>query len=108
MDMANLSNVNDSDFKSAVLDSDKTVVVDFWAEWCGPCKVLGPLLEQAAGEVPGVSVVKMNVDENVETPVQYGIRGIPTLIAFKNGEPVSSLVGMREKAELVEWLKSNA
>lgn len=106
--MANLSTVNDKEFADKVLGSKKTVVVDFWAEWCGPCKALGPVLEAAAGEVPDVAVVKMNVDENVETPVAYGIRGIPTLIAFKNGEPVSSLVGMRDKNELVEWLKAHA
>lgn len=101
-----VANVNDSDFKSNVLDSDGVVVVDFWAEWCGPCKALSPLLEQAATEVEGVTVVKMNVDENTDTPVQYGIRGIPTLIAFKGGEPVASLVGLREKAELVSWMQS--
>jgi len=106
--MANIENVNDGDFADKVLGSDKAVIVDFWAEWCGPCKALSPLLEQAAAEVPDVEVVKMNVDENVETPVQYGIRGIPTLIAFKGGEPVASLVGLREKGELVEWLKGVA
>lgn len=106
--MANLSAVNDKEFADKVLGNKKTVIVDFWAEWCGPCKALSPVLEAAAGEVPGVEVVKMNVDENVETPVTYGIRGIPTLLAFKNGEAVSSLVGMRDKNELVEWLKAQA
>jgi thioredoxin 1 len=101
-----VASVNDSEFKANVLDSDGVVVVDFWAEWCGPCKALSPLLEQAASEVEGVTVVKMNVDENTDTPVQYGIRGIPTLIAFKGGEPVASLVGLREKAELVSWMQS--
>ena len=104
--MANVASVNDSEFKTNVLDKDGVTVVDFWAEWCGPCKALSPLLEQAASEVEGVSVVKMNVDENTDTPVTYGIRGIPTLIAFKGGEPVASLVGLREKAELVSWLQS--
>jgi thioredoxin 1 len=104
--MANLTHVNDGDFETTVLKSSTPVVVDFWAEWCGPCKALSPILEQAAAEVDGVTVVKMNVDENLETPVQFGIRGIPTLIAFKDGQPVSSLVGLRDKAELVEWLKS--
>lgn len=101
-----VANVNDSEFKSSVLDSDGVVVVDFWAEWCGPCKALSPLLEQAASEVEGVTVVKMNVDDNTDTPVQYGIRGIPTLIAFKGGQPVASLVGLRDKAELVSWMES--
>ena len=101
-----VASVNDSEFKASVLDSDGVVVVDFWAEWCGPCKALSPLLEQAASEVNGVTVVKMNVDENTDTPVQYGIRGIPTLIAFKGGQPVASLVGLRDKAELVSWMES--
>lgn len=101
-----VASVNDNEFKSSVLDSDGVTVVDFWAEWCGPCKALSPLLEQAASEVEGVTVVKMNVDENTDTPVQYGIRGIPTLIAFKGGQPVASLVGLRDKAELVSWMES--
>jgi thioredoxin 1 len=101
-----VASVNDNEFKSNVLDSDGVVVVDFWAEWCGPCKALSPLLEQAASEVEGVTVVKMNVDDNTDTPVQYGIRGIPTLIAFKGGQPVASLVGLRDKAELVSWMES--
>lgn len=101
-----VASVNDSEFQSSVLDSDGVVVVDFWAEWCGPCKALSPLLEQAASEVEGVKVVKMNVDDNTDTPVQYGIRGIPTLIAFKGGQPVASLVGLRDKAELVSWMES--
>jgi thioredoxin 1 len=106
--MANVASVNDSEFKTSVLENDGVVVVDFWAEWCGPCKALSPLLEQAAGEVDGVTVVKMNVDENTDTPVTYGIRGIPTLMAFKDGEPVASLVGLREKSELVSWLNGLA
>lgn len=103
--MSKVSAVTDGDFKASVLDSKDVVVVDFWAEWCGPCKALSPLLEEAASEVKGVSVVKMNVDENMETPVQYGIRGIPTLMAFKGGEPVATLVGLRDKSELVSWLQ---
>ncbi|NBX85787.1 MAG: thioredoxin [Proteobacteria bacterium] len=104
--MAKVASVNDSEFEASVLKSDKPVVVDFWAEWCGPCKALSPLLEQAAAEVAGVKVMKMNVDENLETPVNYGIRGIPTLMVFKNGEPVDTLVGLRDKNELVKWLES--
>ena len=104
--MGSLKTVTDTDFEANVLQSDKPVVVDFWAEWCGPCKALSPVLESAAQNVTGISVVKMNVDENLETPVQYGIRGIPTLIAFKNGQPVSTLVGMQEQAKLEEWLKA--
>lgn len=103
-----LMNVNDGDFAAEVLQSDKPVVVDFWAEWCGPCKVLGPILEQVAGTQDAVKVVKLNVDENLETPVQYGIRGIPTMIAFKNGEAVSSMVGVQEPGQIADWLKSLA
>lgn len=104
--MGSLKTVTDTDFEANVLQSDKPVVVDFWAEWCGPCKALSPVLESAAQNVTGISVVKMNVDENLETPVQYGIRGIPTLIAFKNGQPVATLVGMQEQSKLEEWLKA--
>ena len=106
--MANLSSVSDTDFEAQVLHSSTPVVVDFWAEWCGPCKALSPVLESAAANVPGVKVVKMNVDENLEVPVQYGIRGIPTLIAFKGGQPVATLVGMQVAAVLEEWLRSQA
>jgi thioredoxin 1 len=102
--MSTLKTVTDTDFEANVLQNSKPVIVDFWAEWCGPCKALGPVLETAAQKIAGVEVVKMNVDENLETPVQYGIRGIPTLIAFKNGQPVSTLVGMQDQAKLEEWL----
>jgi thioredoxin 1 len=105
--MSSLKHVSDTDFEANVLKNEKAVVVDFWAEWCGPCKALGPVLEAAAAKT-GVEVVKMNVDENLETPVQYGIRGIPTLIAFKGGQPVATLVGMQEQGALEAWLKANA
>lgn len=104
--MANVSSVNDSEFETKVLKAEGVTVVDFWAEWCGPCKALGPVLEQAATEAAGVAVMKMNVDENTDAPVKYGIRGIPTLMAFKGGEPVGTIVGLRGKDELVAWMKS--
>lgn len=106
--MANVASVNDATFENEVLNSSKPVVVDFWAEWCAPCKALSPLLDEAAAEVAGVTVLKMNVEENLETPVKFGIRGIPTLIAFKNGEAVASLSGFHEKGDLVAWLQAQS
>jgi thioredoxin 1 len=108
MGMSQLNSVTDSTFDSAVLGNGGTVVVDFWASWCGPCKALAPLLGEAASEVSGVEVVKMNIEENLQTPSAYGVRSIPTLMAFKGGKPVSSLVGLRSKDELVAWMKSHA
>ncbi|MFZ2587559.1 MAG: thioredoxin [Alphaproteobacteria bacterium] len=100
--------VTDTDFSQHVLESKKPVVVDFWASWCGPCKALAPLLEEASKEVSSVSVTKMNIEENLQTPSSYGVRSIPTLIAFKDGKPVSSLVGLRSKDEIVAWLQAQA
>jgi thioredoxin 1 len=104
--MANIQSVTDSAFEAEVLQHDGPVVVDFWAEWCGPCKALGPILEQAASEFSNVKVVKLNIDENMDSPIQYGVRGIPTMIAFKGGQPVSNLVGLQEPATLKNWLAS--
>lgn len=96
--MSKLQQVNESNFNESVLNSDRPVVVDFWAEWCGPCKVLGPVLEELSGEVSDkASIVKLNVDESRELAQRYGIRGIPTLVFFKNGEVVSTLVGNQPK-----------
>ncbi len=97
-------NVTDSSFQADVLSSDQPVVVDFWAEWCGPCKQLSPILEELSGERTDVKIVKMNIDENPETPTSYGVRGIPTLIMFKGGEIAGVKVGSVPKSELTEWL----
>ena len=101
--MSDLTNVNKDSFESEVLKSNTPVVVDFWAEWCGPCKALAPVLEEISSEVgAGAKVVKVNVDEAGELAQQYGIRGIPTLIFFKDGEVKSTLVGNQPKAEILK------
>ena len=99
--MSNLTSVTKDSFEAEVLKSDKPVVVDFWAEWCGPCKALAPILEEISGEMADAKIVKVNVDEAGELAQQYGIRGIPTLIFFKSGEVKSTLVGNQPKAEIV-------
>lgn len=101
--MGNIVHVNESNFADLVINSDKPVVVDFWAEWCGPCKALAPVLEEILTEVNGkANVVKVNVDESGELAQKYGIRGIPTLIFFKGGEVRSTLVGNQPKAEIIK------
>ncbi|MEL7027995.1 MAG: thioredoxin TrxA [Pseudomonadota bacterium] len=97
--------ITDTSFDQDVLKSDKPVLVDFWAEWCGPCKQIGPSLEEIADEMGGdVTVAKLNIDENPNTPGQYGVRGIPTLMLFKNGEVAATKVGAAPKGQIVEWL----
>lgn len=100
--MSSAVSVNKDNFESEVIKSDKPVIVDFWAEWCGPCKALAPILDEVAGEVTNAKVVKVNVDEAGELAQQYGIRGIPTLIFFKGGEVKSTLVGNQPKAEILK------
>src|SRR5262245_26598777 len=103
-----VSKVSDSDFESEVLKSDKPVVVDFWAEWCGPCRMIAPALEEIAGTNGKVKIVKLNVDENPQTAAKYGIMSIPTLMMFKNGELASRQVGAAPKAKLEQWINSAA
>ena len=99
--------ITDENFQEVVLNSDKPVLVDFWATWCGPCRTVGPIVDELATELEGKAVVgKVNVDSNSDTPLTYGIRSIPTLLIFKNGEIVDKLVGAVPKSQLLEKLEA--
>ena len=100
--------VTDNNFVEEVVNSQTTVMVDFWAEWCGPCKSLSPLVDEVANEMSEkVKIVKVNIDDSPDAPTKYGVRGIPTLMIFKNGQVVDTKVGGMPKGQLVEWLESN-
>ena len=100
--------VTDANFEQEVLKSQGAVLVDFWAEWCGPCKIIAPILEEIAGEYGGkLKIAKLNIDENPATPPKYGIRGIPTLMLFKGGELAATKVGALSKAQLTAFLDSH-
>ncbi len=104
----NIKHVTDSSFDQDVVKSGKPVLLDFWAEWCGPCKMIAPILEEVAKDYGDkVQIAKINVDENQEIPAKFGIRGIPTLILFKNGEIAAQKVGALAKSQLTAFLDSN-
>ena len=106
--MADIQHVSDETFDSDVLNSDVPVLVDYWAEWCGPCKVIAPVLEEIASEYDGkIKVCKLDIDANETTPPKYGIRGIPTLMLFKNGNVEATKVGALSKSQLTAFLDSN-
>ena len=101
--------VTDTSFEADVLNADTPVVVDFWAEWCGPCKQIAPVLEEISGEMEGkVAIAKINVDDNPNVAAKYGIRGLPTLMMFKGGELVAAKPGANAKGVYVNWINENS
>ncbi len=104
----NISQVTDSSFESDVLKADKPVLVDYWAEWCGPCKLIAPILEEIAKDYDGrIKVMKMDIEANAATPPKYGIRDIPTLMLFKNGQVEATKIGALSKSQLAAFLDQN-
>ena len=100
--------LTDAEFENQVIKSEMPILVDYWAEWCGPCKMIAPVLEEVANELSDkILIGKLNVDENSETPPKYGIRGIPTLMLFKNGEVVGTQVGAISKSDLINFIENN-
>ena len=103
-----MKEVSDQSFEQDVLKAEGPVLVDFWAEWCGPCKQIAPSLEEIAKEMDGkLTIAKVNIDDNPETPTQYGVRGIPTLMIFKDGQVAAMKVGALPKSKLLEWVQES-
>lgn len=102
-----VSSITDKEFEEKVLNNNKAILVDFWAEWCGPCKQLLPILEEISIDMNNIEIFKINIDENPNTPTKYGVRGIPTLILFKDGKQIATKVGALPKTSLIQWINSN-
>jgi thioredoxin 1 len=106
--MSKIKHVTDTTFGSEVLESERPVLVDYWAEWCGPCKMIGPILDDSAENYAGrLDIAKINIDENQAVPARYRVRGIPTLMLFKNGEVVATKVGAVSKSQLAAFIDAN-
>ncbi|AAC21757.1 thiol reductase thioredoxin [Haemophilus influenzae] len=106
--MSEVLHINDADFESVVVNSDIPILLDFWAPWCGPCKMIAPVLDELAPEFAGkVKIVKMNVDDNQATPAQFGVRSIPTLLLIKNGQVVATQVGALPKTQLANFINQH-
>ena len=100
--------ISDNSFQDDVIGASGPVLVDFWAEWCGPCKMIGPALEELSEELGAqVTIAKLNIDENPDIPGRYGVRGIPTMLLFKGGQPVAQKVGAAPRSQIQQWLESN-
>lgn len=99
--------ITDDSFQADVLDAAGVVVVDYWAEWCGPCKQIAPALDEISEEMNGVTIAKLNIDENPVSPTSYGVRGIPTLMLFKDGELRATKVGAQPKSKIVQWINES-
>ena len=103
-----VKSIKENEFDSEVINSDKPVLIDFWAEWCGPCKEIAPILDEIADEMKDkIKVVKINIDENPNIPNKYGIQSIPTMIIFKKGEPISTKIGAAIKSEVKTWIETS-